>query len=109
MVGWEQFLDFAKASDLQLPAYVFATLVGMKGLRPTDRRAEGGDSSEARKNTVVLPGVVVEADGLAMPPEQLFRRLFDVAANAFGLSGCPRYRSDGTYVRNAQAARRSSF
>jgi hypothetical protein len=59
---------------------------------------KGGQSSIARKDPVFLPEVVVGSDRLATLPNQLFRRLFDVAANAFGLSASPRYRADGTYV-----------
>jgi hypothetical protein len=96
--GWERFLKFARGRELQPPFYVFATLMGIKGRKPTDDPTEGGPSSAARKDLVLLPEVVVGLDSLTVPPYQLLRRLFDVAANAFGLSGSARYRADGTYV-----------
>jgi hypothetical protein len=94
--GWERFLPFAKSRELQPPFYVFATLVGIVGRKPTEDPVEGGGSRAAKKDVVFLPEVVVGLDELATSPGQLFGRLFDVAANAFGLSGSPRVSRRGS-------------
>jgi Putative DNA-binding domain len=96
--GWTGFLKFAGHRGIQPPFYVFATLIGVSGRKPTDDPVEGGESTVAKKGVVLLPETVVGLETSAARPEQIFRRLFDVAANAFGLSGSPRYRADGTYT-----------
>lgn len=96
--GWVGFLKFARNRDIGPPFYVFATLVSVGGLRPTDNPIEGGASTIAKNGVIQLPETVVDSEMMAALPAQIFRRLFDIAANAFGLSGSPRYRADGTYV-----------
>jgi Putative DNA-binding domain len=96
--GWVGFLQFARNREIRPPFYVFATLLAIGGLKPVDRPVEGGDSSVSKKGVVRLPETVVDSETVAALPAQIFRRLFDVAANAFGWSGSPRYRADGTYT-----------
>jgi hypothetical protein len=95
--GWTSFLRFARSRDIGPPFYVFGTLVDVGGLRPIDDPAEGGEAVVAKKGVIRLPETVVGTETMAAPPAQIFRRLFDVAANAFGLSGSPRYLADGSY------------
>jgi hypothetical protein len=96
--GWADFLKFARSRGIGPPFYVFATLLDIGGLKPMDEPVEGGESVVARSGVVRLPETVVDSETTVALPAQIFRRLFDVAANAFGLSGSPRYRADGTYI-----------
>jgi hypothetical protein len=95
--GWAGFLKFARSRDIGPPFYVFAALVNVGGLKPMDDPVEGGRSAVASKGVIRLSETVVGPETMAAVPAQIFRRLFDVAANAFGLSGSPRYLADGSY------------
>ena len=98
LIGWKTFRDFAKALGVQPPVYVFATLLSVRGLMPAASSHGFETPTAARKDVLVLPPVVIGVDQFASPPEKLFKRLFDTAANAFGLSGSRNYNAKGEYT-----------
>ena len=78
--------------------YVFATLLGVRGLTPVASSHGFERPAAARKDALILPAVVIGVDQFASAPEKLFKRLFDTAANAFGLSGSRNYNAKGEYT-----------
>ncbi len=93
--GWKRFRVFADAFGVEPPVYVFATLVDVLGLAPTSSYVGFENATRARKNLIMLPEVVIGVDRYSYKPELLFKRLFDTAANAFGLSGSQSYNAGG--------------
>jgi hypothetical protein len=91
--GWSTFRDFAAAFGVEPPI-----LLGIQGLAPPSTSYGFETPVPARKDALVLPAVVVGVDQFASPPPQLFKHLFDTAANSFGLSGSPNYDANGKYT-----------
>ena len=96
--GWKTFRDFSDAFGVQPPVYVFATLLGVHGRAPAASWNDFEKPTAARKDVLILPAVVIGVDQFASAPEKLFKRLFDTAANAFGLSGSRNYNAKGEYT-----------
>ena len=80
---------------MEPPVFVFATLIDVLGLAPV---LGFENPTPARKNVIMLPEVVIGVDRYSSPPQLLFKRLFDTAANAFGLPGSPFYNTEGKYI-----------
>jgi len=96
--GWKTFRRFAVAFGIEPPMYVFPTLIEIKGLAPPVEPFSAETPTAARKDALILPEVTIGVDQLASAPEYLFKRLFDTAANAFGLSRSPSYIPDGKFI-----------
>ncbi len=58
---------------------------------------DGVPSSASVVPIAKLPEVFVGHDDFAKPPEALFKRTLDVAANVFGLPRSPSYDAAGNY------------
>ncbi|MGO8739162.1 AlbA family DNA-binding domain-containing protein [Rhodoblastus sp.] len=96
--GWQNFRKFAAAYEIQPPFFVFATLLEVKDLAPmVSPFGIVGEPTPSRKEVIQLPEVAVGTDQVGERPEVLFRPLFDVAANAFGLPGSLSYDAHGNY------------
>jgi hypothetical protein len=96
--AWRQFRAFAARNEVEPPVFVFASLLEVAGIGP---RADFMDSEQpvpSRKPLLKFPEVSVGVDDFDKPPEALFKRLFDVASNAFGLARSKSYDADGKYV-----------
>jgi len=96
--GWKTFQTFAGAFGVEPPVYVFATLIEVKGLAPHVDPFGGETATAARKDVLILPEVAVGIDQFAVAPVNLFKRLFDRTANAFGLSRSPSYDGNGNFI-----------
>jgi Putative DNA-binding domain len=84
-VAWNQFIDFAKSFGVDPPIWLFATLIDVGGLM----LSTAAYGPHIRRNIVPLPEVFIGPDDLGKRPEVLFKRVLDVAANAFGLPELP--------------------
>ncbi len=97
--AWEGFVAFAKSYGIEPPASVFATLLEIGNIGITTPSVDGVPSSVCVVPIARLPEVFVGHDDFAKPPEVLFKRTLDVAANVFGLPRSPSYDAAGNYVR----------
>ena len=97
--AWKQFLDFAKNYGVEPPFSVFVSLIEVAGLTLSAGSYPFRTPTPIRQNIVPLPEMLIGADDLEKPPEILFKRILDVAANAFGLVRWPSYDADGKHRR----------
>ncbi len=95
---WKRFKTFAAHHGLEPPVTVFATLLEVGGLGPRSDFFDIERPVVSRKALLKFPEVSVGVDEFGEPPERLFKGLFDVAANAFGLPGSKSYDAHGNYV-----------
>ncbi len=97
--AWEGFVAFAKAYGIEPPTSVFATLLEIGNIRISTPSVDEVPSSVCVVPIARLPEVFVGHDDFAKPPEALFKRTLDVAANVFGLPRSPSYDAAGNYAR----------
>ncbi len=93
--GWRQFKTFAKEFELEPPVYVFASVLGVKGLAARMGRER---PTPARNNIIQFPEVLIDTANFARDPSMIFNRRFDNIANAFGIPRSPSYDADGNKV-----------
>ena len=96
--AWEGFVSFATAYGIEPPAAVFATLLDIGGIPISTHSVDGVQSSICPARIARLPEVFVGHDDFAKPPEALFKRMLDIAANVFGLPRSPSYDAAGNYA-----------
>jgi len=98
--GWNNFRAFADAFGVEPPVYVFTTLVDVLGLAPAFQSLQSGfeNPAAARSNVIMLPEAVIGVERYSERREVLFKRTFDIAGNAFGLSGSPFYNAKSEYT-----------
>ncbi len=93
--AWNRFVDFAKSFGVDPPIWIFATLIDVGGLMLSTAAPR---SPPIRRNIVPLQEVSVGPDDFGKRPEVLFKRVLEVAANAFGLPQSPSYDANGRYT-----------
>jgi hypothetical protein len=95
---WKHFKAFAAHHGVEPPVFVFASLLEVGGIGPRGDFMDAEQPVPSRKALLKFPEVLVGIDDFEKPPEVLFKRLFDIASNAFGLAGSKNYGADGKYI-----------
>jgi Putative DNA-binding domain len=98
--GWKQFVAFAKSFHVEPPFSVFATMIEVNGLNFLSDPSFPRPRPPIRQSIVRLPEELVSLDDFEKPQEVLFKRVLNVAANAFGLERWPSYDANGNYRRH---------
>ncbi len=96
--SWKQFVAFAKSFDVEPPVSVFVTMIEVAGLMLSTEPYSY--STAIRQNIVSLPEVSVDVGDFEKPREVLFKRVLDVAGNAFGFERWPSYDAAGNHLRS---------
>jgi hypothetical protein len=96
--SWGPFLEFLQRHLVQAPYYVFVSLVRVKGMAPPEDSWNDVYPTKFRGDTLSLPEVAVTAEETTKAGPELFRAVFDVLSNAFGLPKSLQYnKPDGSY------------
>jgi hypothetical protein len=96
--GWKNYREFADSYDVKAPFYIFASMIGVLGRIPDNQFFADETPRAARKNEILFSEVVVGVDNIRTTAEQIFKRLFNNAANVFGLEKSLSYDPAGNYT-----------
>src|SRR5262249_56951914 len=101
--GWNEFKRFLLRHGIEAPLFAFVTVTDMKGVGLHLPDTYFDDSSAPyRQDQLLLPELTISADQLDQDAHVLFRPLFDILANAFGLPRSLSYTPDGSYTISYQ-------
>jgi len=92
------YLSALETLNVELPIFVFLTLVGVRGyLMAADRFGSGIDEDDTiDRDILLLPEVVIENYNIV--PEDVLRPCFDAIWNACGFSGSRNYNNAGKWI-----------
>ena len=96
--GWKNYCEFADYYNVKAPFYVFVSMIGIIGRVPDYHFFADESPRAARKNEVMFSEAVVDVDNIRTAGEQIFKRLFNTAANVFGLAKSLSYDAAGNYT-----------
>lgn len=94
------YLSALETINVELPIFVFLTLVGVRGyLMDADRFGLGIDEDDTiDRDILLLPEVVIENYDIV--PEDVLRPCFDAIWNACGFSGSRNYNNTGKWIKD---------
>lgn len=97
--GWNEFKSLFFQHGIEAPFVAFLTVTNMKGVSVHLRDPHNFNYQTERyhRDQLFLPEVVITADQLDREAPVLFRPLFDMLANTFGLARSFNYTPEGTY------------
>jgi len=96
--SWGPFLEFLRRHSVGAPYYVFVSLVRVKGMAPPEDSWNDLYPTKFRGDTLALPEFAVSVEETTKAAPELFRAMFNVLSNAFGLPKSPQYnKPDGSY------------
>lgn len=98
--GWTTYIPFLAQRQIEPPFYVLVSLIGVRGYAPPTDTWNDVHPTSFRRDLLLLPEMEVSAEKVKEAPHVLFRRLFDLLANAFGLPQSTNYKADGTYKQS---------
>ena len=92
------YLSALETINVELPIFVFLTLVGARGyLMAADRFGLGIDEDDTiDRDILLLPEVIIESYDIV--PEDVLRPCFDAIWNACGFSGSRNYNNAGKWI-----------
>ncbi len=91
------FIRFYQENGVQPPAYVFVSVLGLKGFRLQTGNGVGLNKRiPLDRNDLILSEVVV--DDFSAKPQVVMKPIFDLVWNAFGYERSYNYDKDGNWV-----------
>jgi hypothetical protein len=96
ILGLNEHLSILKTISVELPVFVFLTLIGVKGYSMVHGRFVERESARIDRDILLLPEAVIES--YDVKAERLLRPVFDSVWNACGLPRSHNYDKNGDWI-----------
>jgi len=96
--SWGPYFDILRQHGVQPPVYAAISLIGVRGLAPVADVGLDLYGAQYRRDQLILPELEITAAMSQTRPHIVMRPVFDILANAFGLSRAGNYKADGNYA-----------